>query len=63
MYLSNAFNVLCIANVLNTVRKITSEKSRKNIITKVNNNERKKSIKTIFDMQKIMQRDNISKYY
>jgi len=63
MYSNNIFNVLCIANVLNTTRKTTSEKSRENITTKVNNNERKKSIKITFNMQKLMQRDNASSYY
>jgi len=55
--------MLCIANVLNIARKTIGEKSRKDIITKVNNNERKKLIKTTFNMQKIMQRDNVSSYY
>jgi len=63
MYSNNAFNVLCIANMLNTIRKTISEKSRENITTKVNSNKRKKSIKTTFDIQKIMQRDNVSSYY
>jgi len=63
MYLNNIFNILCIANVLNIARKTTSEKSQENIIAKVNNNKKKKSIKTTFDMQKIMQRDNASSYY
>jgi len=63
MYSSNTFNILCIANVLNIACKTTNEKSRKNIIAKVNNNERKKSIKIVFDIQKIMQRNNVSSYY
>jgi len=63
IYSNNAFNVLYIANMLNTTRKIANEKSRKNITTKVNNSERKKSIKTIFDIQKIMQKNNILSYY
>jgi len=32
MYLSNAFNVLRIANILNLVRKTRDKKLRKNII-------------------------------
>jgi len=63
MHSSNTFNVLCIANVLNTTRKIVDEKLRKDITTKVNNNKRKKSIKTTFNVQKIMQRDNALSYY
>jgi len=63
MYSNNKFNVLCIANVLNTTRKTTSKKLRENIIAKVNNNERKKSIKTTFNVQKIMQKDNILSYH
>jgi len=50
MYLNNVFNVLCIANVLNIARKTTNEKSQKNIIAKINNSEKKKSIKITFDI-------------
>jgi len=63
MHSNNAFNILCIANVLNIARKIIDEKSRKNITTKVNNNKRKKVFKTTFNVQKIIQRDNASSYY
>jgi len=63
MHSNNTFNILCIANILNIVRKIVDEKSRENITTKVNNNKRKKSIKTTSNMQKIMQRNNVSSYY
>jgi len=45
MYSNNTFNVLCIANVLNIARKTTNKKSRKNIIAKVNNNEKKNRLK------------------
>jgi len=54
MHSNNIFNVLRIAKMLNLARKIVGETSRKNIIAKVNRNKRKKSIKIIFDMQKIM---------
>jgi len=63
MHSSNTFNILCVAKILNLARKITSETLRKNITTKVNCNKRKKSIKIAFDMQKIMQRNNILRYY
>jgi len=63
MYSSNAFNVLRIAKMLNLARKIASEILRKNITTKVNCNKKKKLIKTIFNIQKIMQKDNTSSYY
>jgi len=55
--------MLCIANVLNIARKTIDEKSRKNITTKVSNNEKKKLIKTTFNVQKIIQRDNALNYY
>jgi len=54
MHSSNVFNILRIANILNSTRKTTNKKSQKNITTKVNYSERKKSIKTIFNMQKII---------
>jgi len=40
--------------MLNLARKIASETSRKNIATKIDRNEKKKSIKITFDIQKIM---------
>ncbi len=36
MYLSNAFNILRIANILNLVYKIENKKLRNNITTQVN---------------------------
>jgi len=63
MHSNNVFNMLRIAKMLNLARKIVDEISRENIVTKVNCSERKKSIKIIFDIQKIMQRDNASNYY
>jgi len=54
MHLSNAFNVLRIAKMLNLARKTIDKTSRKDIATKTNCNEKKKSIKIAFDMQKIM---------
>ncbi len=63
MYLNNVFNVLRIANILNLARKIEDEKLRKNIVAQVNRNEEKKSIKIAFNVQKIMQRDNVLSYY
>ncbi len=63
MYLNNVFNVLRIANILDLARKIEDEKLRKNIVAQVNRNEEKKSIKIAFNVQKIMQRDNVLSYY
>jgi len=63
MYSSNIFNVLCVAKILNLARKIANETSCENITTKINCNEKKKSIKTTFNIQKIIQRDNVSNYY
>jgi len=55
--------MLRIAKMLNLARKTIDKTLRKNIIAKVNCNKKKKSIKTTFDMQKIIQRDNASSYY
>ena len=55
--------MLRIANILNLVYKIEDKKLRKNITTQINCNKKKKSIKIAFNMQKIIQRDNISSYY
>ncbi len=55
--------MLRIANMFNLVRKIANKKLRESIIAKINYSEKKKSIKIAFDMQKIMQRDNILSYY
>ncbi len=55
--------MLRIANILNLVRKIVDKELRKNIATQVNCNKEKKLIKTISNMQKIMQKDNILNYY
>jgi len=63
MYSNNIFNILRVAKMLNLVRKIVNEILRENITTKVNRSEKKKSIKTTSNMQKIMQKDNISSYY
>ncbi len=63
MHLNNAFNVLRIANILNLARKTRGEKLRKNIITQVDRNKEKKSIKITFSVQKIMQRNNVLSYY
>jgi len=63
MHSNNAFNILRVAKMLNLACKIASKILRKDITTKVNCNKRKKSIKIIFDVQKIMQRDNILSYY
>jgi len=63
IYSSNAFNILCVAKILNLARKTIDETLRENIATKINCNKRKKSIKIVFDMQKIIQRDNILSYY
>ena len=40
MYLSNTFNILYIANILNLVCKIKDKKLQKNIITQVNCNKK-----------------------
>jgi len=53
---------LCVAKILNLACKIANETLREDITTKVNCNK-KKSIKIVFDMQKIMQRDNALSYY
>jgi len=63
MYLNNVFNVLRIAKILNLARKIVDKISRENIIAKVNRNKKKKSIKIVFDVQIIMQKNNASSYY
>ena len=63
MYSNNIFYMLRIANILNLVRKIVDKELRKNIATQVNCNKEKKLIKTISNMQKIMQKDNILNYY
>ena len=74
MHLSNAFIVLRIANMLKSTYKITSKKTRENITTQDNRNDKaKKNIKknanktisniTTFRVQKIMQRDNASSYH
>ncbi len=63
MYLSNIFNILYIANILNLVYKIASKKLQKNIIAQINCNKENKSIKIAFNIQKIMQKDNILSYY
>jgi len=55
--------MLRIAKMLNLARKTIGETSRENITTKIDRNEKKKSIKTTFNMQKIIQRDNVSNYY
>jgi len=61
--LSNIFDILRVAKILNLARKIIDEILRENITTKVDRNERKKLIKITFNMQKIMQKDNVSSYY
>lgn len=53
---------MCIINIFNLTCKIAIEKLQKNIIAKINYNK-KKSIKTIFNIQKIMQKNNILTYY
>ncbi len=63
MHLSNAFNILRIANIFNLVYKTKDKKLRKNIIAQVNRNKEKKSIKIASNMQKIMQRNNVLSYY
>jgi len=63
MYSNNVFNMLRVAKMLNLARKIADETLRENIIAKVDRNKRKKSIKIVFDVQKIMQRDNVLSYY
>jgi len=55
--------MLRVVKMLNLARKTADEILRENITTKVNRNKKKKSIKTTFNMQKIIQRDNISSYY
>jgi len=55
--------MLRIAKMLNLARKITNKILRKNIATKVDCSKRKKTIKTIFNMQKIMQKNNVLSYY
>ena len=49
--------------MLNLAYKIVDKTLRKNITTKVNCNKKKKSIKTTFNVQKIMQKDNVLSYY
>jgi len=55
--------MLRIANILNLAYKTIDKKSRKSKIAKVNYNEKKQSIKITFDIQKIIQRDNVLSYY
>ncbi len=55
--------MLYIANILNLAYKIENKKLQKNITTQVNYNKEKKSIKIVFNIQKIMQRNNILNYY
>ncbi len=55
--------MLHIANILNLARKIIDKKLQKNIITQVDCNKKKKSIKIAFNIQKIMQKNNILSYY
>jgi len=50
IYLSNIFNILRIANILNLAYKIEDKKLRKNIITQVNYNKEKKLIKIAFNI-------------
>jgi len=63
MHSNNAFNVLNIAKILNLARKTIDKTSRENITTKIDRNKKKKSIKTTFNVQKIIQRDNALSYY
>ncbi len=63
MYPDNTFNVLCIANILNLACKTEDRKLRENITTQINCNKEKKSIKTVSDIQKIIQKNNTSSYY
>jgi len=50
MHLNNAFNVLRVAKMLNSTRKIVDEISREDIIAKVDCNEKKKLIKIVSNM-------------
>ncbi len=63
MHSDNVFNILCITNILNLACKTEDRKLRENIVTQIDCNKEKKSIKTVSDIQKIMQRDNVSSYY
>jgi len=63
MYSNNVFNILRVAKMLNLARKIADETLRKDIIAKVDLNKKKKSIKIAFDIQKIIQKDNVLSYY
>ncbi len=55
--------MLHIANILNLVRKIENKKLQNNIIAQVNRNKEKKLIKITFNIQKIMQKNNVLNYY
>ncbi len=55
--------MLRIANILNLVCKIEDKKLQKNIATQINCSKEKKSIKITSNIQKIMQKDNVSSYY
>ena len=63
IYSNNTFNILYIANILNLVCKIEDKKLQKNIATQINCSKEKKSIKITSNIQKIMQKDNVSSYY
>ena len=51
-----------IANIFILVYKIINKKLQENIITQINYNK-KKLIKTAFNIQKIIQKNNIFNYY
>ncbi len=49
--------------MLNLVCKTENKKLQKNIATQIDCSKEKKSIKTASDIQKVMQKNNISSYY
>ena len=49
--------------MLNLVCKTENKKLQKNIATQIDCSKEKKSIKTVSNMQKIIQKDNILSYY